>query len=37
MNNRPLCYVGEEFDRPVMTANILLRGSPADCLEEDTE
>ena len=37
MNNRPLCYVGEEFDRPVLTPNILLRGSPADYLDEDSE
>ena len=37
MNNRPLCYIGEELDRPVLTPNILLRGSPAGYLEEDTE
>ena len=37
MNNRPLCYVGEEFDRPVLTPNILLRSSPAGYLEEDAE
>ena len=37
MNNRPLCYIEEEFDQPVLTPNILLRGSPADYLEEDTE
>ena len=37
MNNRPLCFVGDEFDRPVLTPNILLRGSPAGYLEEDTE
>ena len=37
MNNRPLCYVGEEFDRPVVTQNILLRGSPVGYVEEDTE
>ena len=37
MNNRPLCCVGEEFDRPVLTPNILLRGSPAEYLDEDSE
>ena len=37
MNNRPLCYVGEEFDRLVLTPNILLCGLPAGYLEEDTE
>ena len=35
MNNRPPCYVREKFDQPVL--NILLRGSLADYLEEDTE
>ena len=37
MNNRPLCYAEEEFDRPVLTQNILLHGPLADYLEEDTE
>ena len=37
MNNRPLCYVGDEFDQSVLTPNILVRGSPASYLEEDTE
>ena len=37
MNNRTLCYVGEEFDRPVLAPNILLSGSPAGYLEEDRE
>ena len=37
MNNRPLTYLGEEFeDRPI-TPNILLRGEPAEFLEENTE
>ncbi|XP_028399997.1 uncharacterized protein LOC114523318 [Dendronephthya gigantea] len=26
MNNRPLCYQGEEFEQPVITPNLLLRG-----------
>ena len=30
VNIRLLCYIGEEFDRPVLTPNILLRVSPAD-------
>lgn len=37
MNNRPLCYIGEEFDRPVLTPNILLRGTPTRFLEEDLD
>ena len=37
MNNRLLCYVGEEFDRPVLTPNMLIRGSPTGYLEKDTE
>lgn len=37
MNNRPLAYLGEEYeDRPV-TPNVLLRGEPACFLEENTE
>ena len=37
MNNRPLCYDGEEFDQTALNPSILLRGSPADYLEEDKE
>ena len=37
MNNRSLCYQGEEFEKPVITPNLLLRGQPATFLEEDVE
>ena len=37
MNNRPLCYLGEEFEQPVLTPNVLLQGRPAPVLEEDLE
>ena len=37
MNNRPLCYVGEEFEEQVITPNILLRGRPSSVLEQDIE
>ncbi|XP_048576166.1 uncharacterized protein LOC125557540 [Nematostella vectensis] len=37
MNNRPLVYQGEEFDEPVITPNLLLRGRPVPILEEDLE
>ena len=37
LNNRSLHYVGEELDQQLLTLNILLHGSPADYLEEDTE
>ena len=41
MNNRPLCYQGEEFENPVITPNILIRVKPAnmlgECLESDVE
>ena len=37
MNNRPLCYQGEEFEKPVITPNLLLRGQPANYLDEDVE
>ena len=37
MNNRPLCYQGEEFEQPVLTPNILVRGCPAQFLEEDLQ
>ena len=35
MNNRPLCYQGEEFEHQVITPNIMLRGKPEVLLEED--
>ena len=35
LNNRPLCYMGEEFETPVITPNLLLRGQPAPYLEEN--
>ena len=37
MNNRPLIYQGEEFERPVITPNILLRGNPVPVVEEYLE
>ena len=37
MNNRPLCYQGEDFENQVTTPNILLRGKPARLLEEDLQ
>ena len=37
MNNRPLCYQGEDFGNEVITPNILLRGRPARLLEEDLQ
>ena len=37
MNNRPLCYVGEEFDWPALNPNTLLRGLSAGYFKEDTE
>ena len=37
MNNRPLCNQGEEFQQPVITPNILIRGQPANTLEENLE
>ena len=37
MNNRPLFYQGEEFERPVLTQNTLLGGRPNPILEEDLE
>ena len=36
LNNRPLCYMEEEFEQPVITPNLLLRGQPAHFLEENT-
>ena len=37
INNRPICYVGDECDEPILTPNILLRGIPTRFLEEDLE
>ena len=37
MNNRPLCYQGEDFEQPVITPNILLHGKPVVFLEENLE
>ena len=37
MNNRPLCYHGEDFENEVITPNILLSGRPARLLEEDLQ
>ena len=37
MNNRPLCYQGEEFEEQVITPNILIRGRPSTVLEQDIE
>ena len=34
MNNRPLTYLGEDFERPAITPNTLLRGQPATNLGE---
>ena len=34
LNNRPLCYMEEEFEQPVITPNLLLRGQSAHFLEE---
>ena len=35
MNNRQLCYQGEEFEKPVITQNLLVKGQPANFLDED--
>ena len=35
MNNRPLSYQGEDFDQPVLTPNVLLRGRCSPVLDED--
>ncbi|XP_012558037.2 uncharacterized protein LOC101239443 [Hydra vulgaris] len=35
MNNRPLCYQGDQFDNQVLTPNVLMRGKPATLLEEN--
>ena len=37
MNNRPLTYIGEEFEGRAITPNILLRGEPATFLEKNAE
>ena len=37
MNNRPLTYMGDEFEKPAITPNILLRGEPAILIEDDVE
>ena len=37
MNNRPLTYMGEEYEGRTITPNILLRGEPATFLEENAE
>ena len=37
VNNRALCYQGEEFEEQVTTPNVLLRGKPAIVLDEDLE
>ena len=36
-NNRPLCYVGEEFGQRTITPNILIRGRPSALLEENID
>ena len=37
LNNRPLCYMEEEFEQAVITPNLLLRGQPAHFLEENRD
>ena len=37
MNNRLLLYQGEEFEQPVITPTILLRGRPLSIVEEDLQ
>ena len=37
MNNRPLVYLGEEFEDRTITPNILLSSEPAKFLEDNTE
>ena len=34
LNNRPLCYTGEEFETPIITPHLLLRGQPAPYLKK---
>lgn len=37
LNNRPLCYMGEEFKTLAITPNLLLRGEPAPYCEENRD
>ena len=37
LNNRPLTYQGEDFERPALTPNTFLRESDTSTLEEDLE
>ena len=37
MNNRPLTYIGEEFEKPAITPNMLIRGERVTLLEESDE
>ena len=37
LNNRPLCFMEEEFEQPVITPNLLLRGQSAHFLEENSD
>ena len=37
LNNRPLCYMEEEIEQPVVTPSILLRGQPTQFLEENPD
>ena len=37
MHNRPLVYLGEEFEDRTITPSILLSSEPPDFLEENTE
>ena len=37
LNNQPLSYLGEEFEMPVITPNLLFRWQPARFLEENGE
>ena len=37
MNNRPLTYVGDKCEQPILTPNVLIQGLPCTFLEEDLE
>jgi len=37
MNERPLTYVGDEYDQKILTPNLLIRDSPGQFLEEDLD
>lgn len=37
LNNRPLCYMEEEIEQPVITPSILLRGQPMQFLEQNPD